>query len=121
MVKLQAIAKLKKAKASSGKAQASSEKAKAKSEKAQTDCKKAKVELVDAESLEKDILKEARTIKMPVGEAKGFSKKVAEKVAKWAEKRGAVTANDINTKIADELKKYSGDLAFIYRNKGKII
>ena len=79
------------------------------------------VRLVDAESLEKDILKEARTIKMPVGEAKGFSKKVAEKVAKWAEKRSAVTTSDINMKIADELKKYSGDLAFIYRNKGKII
>ena len=77
--------------------------------------------MVDAKNLEKDILKEARTIKMPAGEAKGFSKKVAEKVAKWAEKRGAVTTSDINTKMADEVKKYSDDLAFVYRNKGKII
>ncbi|MBR3386463.1 hypothetical protein IKG68_02760 [Candidatus Saccharibacteria bacterium] len=79
------------------------------------------VRLVDAESLEKDILKEARAIKMPAGEAKGFSKKVAEKVAKWAEKRGAITIGDMNMKIADEIKKYSSDLEFVYRNKGKII
>ena len=73
------------------------------------------------DSLEKDILKEAKIIKLPSGEAKGFSGKVAEKVAKWAEKRGEITENDINLKVADELKKYSKDLAFIYKNRGKII
>lgn len=72
-------------------------------------------------ALEKELLKEAKIIKIPIGEAKGFSGKVAEKVAKWVEKRGEVTTSDINMKVADEVKKYSKDLAFIYKNRGKII
>ena len=101
------------------KAQEKSAKPQAKSKKAQKVCKKP--EAFSKTALENDILKEAKIIKIPVGEAKGFSGKVAEKVAKWVEKRGEVTASDVNAKVADEIKKYNKDLAFIYKNRGKII
>ena len=69
----------------------------------------------------KDIMLESKILRISTGSAKAFAEKTAEKVAKWAEKKGGVTENDINSQIAKEIKKYSKDLAFIYENRGKII
>lgn len=69
----------------------------------------------------KDIMLEAKVLGISAGSAKVFAEKVAEKVAKWAERRESVTEDDINTQIAKEINRYSKDLAFVYRNRGKII
>ncbi|MBQ6127953.1 hypothetical protein IJI69_04720 [Candidatus Saccharibacteria bacterium] len=69
----------------------------------------------------KDILLEAKVLGIASGSAKVFAEKVAEKVAKWAERRESVTEDDINTQIAKEINRYSKDLAFVYQNRGKII
>lgn len=72
-------------------------------------------------TLKKDILKEAKVLKLPEASVKLYAEAVSEKVSAWAMKRGAVTQNDINRETAKEIKKYSKDLAFIYENRGKII
>lgn len=69
----------------------------------------------------KDIMLEAKVLGISAGAAKVFAEKVAEKVAKWAERRESVTEDDINTQIAKEINRYSKDLAFVYKNRGKII
>lgn len=118
-----------KAKTDSEKAQKVSRKAKtkrklaqAKSRKARKVSRKAKVIYEFSKSdLEKNIIRESKIIKIPAGEARSFVAKVAEKVAKWTEKRAEVTEVDINRQVAKEIEKYSKDLAFVYKNKGKII
>ena len=49
------------------------------------------------------------------------AEKVADKIAKWAERREEVTQADIDAQIAKEVSRYSKDLAFVYKNRGKII
>lgn len=73
------------------------------------------------QELEADIVREAKVIKIPEGSAKAIAKKVVCQVEKWAQKRPAVTLNDIDRRVAIEVAKYSDDLAYVYRNRGKII
>lgn len=72
-------------------------------------------------AIAKDILKEAKVLKISNETAEKYVKIVSEKVTTWAKKRATVTRLDINRQIAKEIKKYNKDLAFIYENKGKII
>lgn len=114
MVNNKAEAELKKAKAQKIKAKPQRILAKAKTKKPQT--------LKLSESvIAKDILKEARVLKISNETAEKYVKIVSEKVTRWAEKRATVTRLDINRQIAKEIKKYNKDLAFIYENRGKII
>ena len=69
----------------------------------------------------KDIMLEAKVLGISVGAAEQYAKKVSEKVVKWAERREAVTEDDINMEIAKEINKYNKDLSFVYKNRGKII
>ena len=67
------------------------------------------------------MLKEARALRIPEGSGRVFGTKVAEKVVRWAEKRGTVTEADLHRKMADEIAKYNADLAYSYQYHGKII
>lgn len=116
---MKAEAELKKAKAVSVKAKALYGKPRAVSRKAEATSRKAKAFSKDA--LEKELLKEARALKISKEESGKYVKKVAEKVTKWVEKRAGVTKADINRVVAKEVEKYNKDLAFIYKNRGKII
>lgn len=73
------------------------------------------------EELKKELLREARALKIPVGAAEAMVTEIAEKVAKWVRQRSAVTVDDIRQRIAREAEKYNADLAYVYKNHGKII
>lgn len=73
------------------------------------------------EGLKKDILGEAKKLKVPETVAQTMADRTIEKVGKWIEKRAAVTSDDLNRQIAKELQKYNADLAYVYQNRGKII
>ena len=124
------------------KAQASSKKPQPKLSKAEAELKKAKAKKIKAEpkkilakakkrkpqavkfsekTLLKDILKEAKVLKISNETAGKYAKIVSGRVASWVDKRATVTQPDINRQVAKEIKKYNKDLAFIYENKGKII
>ena len=96
-------------------------KAKTKSKKALAGSIKAKELSFSKAVVHRDIMFEAKALGISVGAAKAFAEIVSEKVSKWAEKRGAVTEDDINMQIAKEINKYSRDLSFVYKNRGKII
>lgn len=96
--------------------------------KAQKESKKALAGSIKAKKLSfskavvlRDIMFEAKALGISVGAAKAFAEKVAAKVAAWAEKRESVTEDDINMQVAKEISKYSKDLSFVYKNRGKII
>lgn len=116
-----AIADSKKAKADSRKAIANSEKALTDSKKAKAGSKKTIAHSFSKALVVKDIEREARALNIPVGAAEKYAEKIAEKVEKWVCCRGGVTQADIDSVIAREAEKYNNDLAFVYKNRGKII
>lgn len=71
--------------------------------------------------LREDLRFEARTVGIPDGMAESVAKKVAKIVNKWAKERAVITTDDLNKKVADEVRKYSTDLAYVYENRGTII
>mgnify|MGYP003299257941 CR=1 FL=1 len=71
--------------------------------------------------LEKEILFEAKVLNMHMGAAEAITEKVIESVSKWVEERAEITEDDINRETAKQLKKYNADLAYIFKNRGKII
>ena len=121
MAKKQAQAVFGKARASSKKAYGLSRKAQAVSEKAQARRNKAEAVSFLEGNLAEEIMREAKVLKIPAKSAESYAKKVAAKVAKWAERREKVTKDDINRVVAKEIAKYSKDLSFVYQNRGKII
>lgn len=96
-------------------------KAKASSQKALAGSRKAKALKFSKEVVVRDVMFEAKALNISVGAAEDFAEKVSEKVVKWAEHRASITEDDINAQIAKEINKYSKDLAFVYKNRGKII
>lgn len=71
--------------------------------------------------LEKDILSEAKMLKIPDEVAKTIANRATDQVQKWISKRAAVTMEDLNKQVAKELKKYNEDLAYVYQIRGTII
>lgn len=96
-------------------------KAKAVKNKAETERKQPQAKSFSKSLIVKDIMLEAKVLGISVGAAEQYAEKVSNKVVKWAERREAVTENDINAEIAKEINKYSKDLSFVYKNRGKII
>lgn len=90
-------------------------------QKSQAQLQSTKAKEFSIAGLKKDIIKEARLLKVPDTVAETIAEKTAEKVGKWVEKRAAVTSDDLNRQIAKELQKYHSDLAYVYQNRGKII
>lgn len=76
---------------------------------------------LSVDGLKKEILREAKVVKLPMGTAEVVAEKIAEQTLAWAKKRPAVTTEDLNRQIAKNAKKYSEDLAYVYQNRGKII
>lgn len=68
-----------------------------------------------------DIMFEAKVLGRHPGAAKIIAEKVADEVEKWTEKREFITEDDLRRITSTKLKKYDEDLAYIYKNYGKII
>ncbi|MBQ3352591.1 hypothetical protein IJG91_02980 [Candidatus Saccharibacteria bacterium] len=113
--------KLTKAEAELKKAKAKKIKAEPKKILAKTKRRKPQAVKFSEEALKRDILKEAKVLKISNETAGKYAKIVSGRVAAWVSKRATVTQPDIDVQVAKEIKKYNKDLAFIYENKGKII
>ena len=85
--------------------------------------KKPKVEttIFNEKSLQKDLLHNAKVVGLSAGAAAVIVEKVVPKVAERMAKRAVVTADDYSRFITQEVEKYSKDLAYVYKNRGKII
>ena len=71
--------------------------------------------------LREDILGEAKVLGRHMGAAEIVADKVVKEVAKWAEDKTVITEDDITRVASKKLEKYDTDLAYIYKNRGKII
>ncbi len=73
------------------------------------------------DDLKAEILKDAKSINLAPGFAATVSEKVADAAEQKISKLSTITKNDLERIVTSELKKYSADLAYIYRNRDKII
>lgn len=72
-------------------------------------------------ALKAEILKEAKVLNRHMGAAEAIADRVVLQVEKWVAGRNVVTKNDIDRVTCEKIKKYDPDLAYIYKNRGKII
>lgn len=68
-----------------------------------------------------EILLAAKGLNLPDGAVEPVAKKAVRSVARWVEKRSMITDDDLNQRLALELEKYYPDLAYVFKNRGKII
>lgn len=67
------------------------------------------------------IKREAKVLGIHAGTAEIIADKVTEKVITWSKKRSMITEDDLNQKLAKEIKRFNEDLAYLFESKGKII
>lgn len=71
--------------------------------------------------LKRDILREAKILKIAAGSAEAIADITVEKVAKWADGRGKITEEDLDRIVAKKIEPYNADLAYVFKERGKII
>ena len=72
-------------------------------------------------ALQKQILADAKSLGIAQGWAETIATKTTQHVDAWIKDRGTVTESDITRIAHQKLKQYSPDLAYIYKNRGKIL
>ena len=74
---------------------------------------------------EKKLIKElkidARAIGIPVGAAESFIDETIKGLKKSLKNKNIITEDDLKRLVYKELKKYHADLAYVYKNRDKII
>lgn len=83
--------------------------------------KKVKSFVFNEQEMQQELLHSARAVGISVAAAELIVAKIVKKVAERMAKRTVVTVDDLNRFIADEAEKYNKDLAYVYKNRGKII
>jgi hypothetical protein len=72
-------------------------------------------------ALTKDLKINLKGLGVPVGAAELFADKIIAEVKKQIKGRKIITEQDLNRYIATSAKKYNADLAYVYKNRDKII
>lgn len=79
------------------------------------------MEKFDEKKLIKELKIDARAIGIPSGAAESFIEKIIPAVKKQLKSKTIITKNDLERIVTKELKKYNNDLAYVYKNRDKII
>lgn len=82
---------------------------------------KPKEEVFDEKKLREEIARSARALGLSKSTGDKIAEAIVEKVAAKMKKRAVATSDDLNRFIAAEAEKFNKDLAYVYKNRGKII
>jgi len=80
-----------------------------------------KPKIYSGADLRAQILADAKALKLPEKWAETIADKTVQHVNKWIKGRGAVTDADLSRVAYEKLREYSADLAYIHKNRGKIL
>lgn len=80
-----------------------------------------KVREYSSKQLEKEILADARALGVAENWAKTIADKTVKDVEKWIKKRGAVTEADMRRVAHKKLQELHADVAYIFKNRDKIL
>lgn len=75
----------------------------------------------DEKNLIKELKIDARALDIPMGAAEVFIEKTISAVKKQLRPKTIITDKDLTRTVTKELKKYNADLAYVYKNRDKII
>lgn len=79
------------------------------------------MEEIDVEKITKELKIDAKGVGIPSGAANIFIQKAINTALKKLNSKTIITENDLKRTLAKELKKYNGDLAYVYENRDTII
>ncbi|MCL1839759.1 hypothetical protein FWF89_02025 [Candidatus Saccharibacteria bacterium] len=80
-----------------------------------------KTKAYSSAALKQQILTDAKSLKIAEHWAETMADKTVKYVDDWIKDRGTVTEADINRVVHNQLKELNADLAYIYKNRGKIL
>ena len=72
-------------------------------------------------ALKKELTIDARAVGIPSGAAKAFIENTIQSATKALSSKKIITDKDLKRIVTKELKKYNADLAYVYKNRDKII
>lgn len=75
----------------------------------------------DESELIKNLKIDAHGLGIPEGAATIFIERTVKDAKRSLHHRSIITENDLKRAIIKELKKYNADLAYVYKNRDKII
>ena len=76
---------------------------------------------LDTKKIHRDLKINALGLGIPIGAAEVFIEKVIQDSSKQLKNKQIITEDDLERVITKELKKYNKDLAYVYKNRDKII
>ena len=76
---------------------------------------------IDDKSIQKTLKIDARGIGIPAGAASIFIERAMKDARKSLKHKSLITEKDLTRALVKELKKYNADLAYVYKNRGRII
>lgn len=74
-----------------------------------------------SKKLKEEILHNAKALNIAEKWAETVADKTVKHVDKWVKGRGAVTESDIRRVASEKLETLNPDIAYIFKNRGKII
>lgn len=78
-------------------------------------------QLFNAAKIKKSIKIDAIGVGIPAGAAEVFADKAMQSARKSLKTKSIITEQDLTLAISKELTKYNADLAYVYKNRDKII
>ena len=72
-------------------------------------------------TLKRELMIDAKGVGIPVGAAEEFIKRTIIDAKKSFKDKEIITEDDLKRAVWRELKKYNADLAYVYKNRDKII
>ena len=75
----------------------------------------------DEKELTKSLKIDAKGVGIPIGAAEVFIKNAIKDAKKSFKSKKLITNKDLERALSSELKKYNADLAYVYKNRSKII
>ncbi len=79
------------------------------------------MEEYDQVKIKKELKIDAKAIGIPSGAADAFIERALKTTTKKLSNKKIITKKDLKHTLANELKKYNHDLAYVYENRDTII
>lgn len=77
--------------------------------------------MIAYDDIRQDLLIHAKALGIPEGAADDFIKRSLVDAKKAVADKTIITKADLERAVATELKKYNADLAYVFKNRDKII
>ena len=76
---------------------------------------------LDEKAITKELKIHAKAVGIPIGAAEIFIERTIKDAKKSFKSKKIITNKDLERALSRELKKYNADLAYVYKNRDKII